>query len=118
MKFFLLNILRRFGIVNADVLVRKNHSFPDKKQIAGNELIYVTDGGIDKWACLKCPGGCGSTIPLSLSKKRRPSWSIKVDILQRPTITPSVHQQTECGCHFWITNGKIQWCKNGKPSTP
>ena len=51
---------------------------------------------------------------LSLSEKRRPRWSVTVDALGRPTVTPSVHVLNGCRCHFWIRRGAIDWV-GGKP---
>ncbi|TAU58415.1 hypothetical protein ELI13_30500 (plasmid) [Rhizobium ruizarguesonis] len=72
-------------------------------------LVVVRDGDVEKWACLACPGGCGKMIALSLNPSRRPKWHVTLDFWNRPTLKPSVHQLNECGCHFWITNGTIDW---------
>ncbi|WP_333722496.1 DUF6527 family protein [Agrobacterium tumefaciens] len=55
-------------------------------------------------------------IALSLNPSRRPKWQVTLDFWSRPTIKPSVHQLNECGCHFWITNGTIDWCPSGRPT--
>lgn len=116
MKRIFAHALRKFGVVDFDLLVRRAETFPADEAIRSGEVVFVIDGGIQKWACLKCPGGCGTTIPLSLSPTRRPRWSIVADWLQRPTVKPSVHQQNACGCHFWIRRGRIEWCEGGRPN--
>ncbi|MGB4950377.1 MAG: DUF6527 family protein [Rhizobiaceae bacterium] len=73
--------------------------------------------GVDKWACFRCPCGCGETIKLSLSKNRRPRWTAISDWLKRPAISPSVRQTNECRCHFWIRQGRIDWCKDSPRRT-
>ncbi|UWQ77025.1 DUF6527 family protein [Leisingera sp. M658] len=83
-----------------------------------DRLTLVESGGIKKWACLTCPGGCGEVINLSLNPNQRPRWRISEDFWLRPTIHPSVHQKNECGCHFWIKNGQTTWCRGGRPSKP
>lgn len=77
-----------------------------------SEVVVISDGGNDKWACLKCPGGCGEVIRLNLSPKRRPCWRVKQDRLARPTLEPSIWQQNECGCHFFIRSGDVLWAKD------
>ena len=75
----------------------------------------VESGDIKKWACMKCPGGCGEVINLSLNPNQRPRWQVSEDFWLRPTVHPSIHQKNDCGCHFWIKNGEVQWCRGGRP---
>lgn len=117
MKKLIAKALRRLGIIEFDVLASKARSYPSETDLRPGEIVHVVDGGIEKWACLRCPGGCGAMIPLSLSQKRRPRWEIALDWFGRPTVKPSVHQQNDCGCHFWIRQGRIDWCKDGRPRT-
>lgn len=114
-KKLIARALRRFGFIEFDLLANRARSYPAEPDLRPGEIVHVVDGGVEKWACLKCPGGCGATIPLSLSQKRRPRWEIALDWFGRPTVTPSVHQQNDCGCHFWIRQGRIDWCKDGRP---
>ena len=116
MKNALAFILRFFGLVKFDLLVRPVTVYPKSGNARAADLLLVRDGEVDKWACLSCPGGCGKMIALSLNPTRRPSWKVSFDSWNRPTVHPSVHQLNECGCHFWITDGRIEWCKDGKPN--
>lgn len=117
MNCLIAKTFRWLGLIEFDLLSRKSEIYPGEEQVVPGELVFVVDAGIEKWACFKCPGGCGTTIPLSLSPKRRPRWAVALDWFQRPTVKPSVHQKNDCGCHFWITKGRIDWCKDGRPST-
>ncbi|MHB1214225.1 MAG: DUF6527 family protein [Thiobacillus sp.] len=103
--------LRPLGLLSFDVLVSRVNQHPGKTVIPPGELWLVVDGGVKKWACLSCPGGCGVQISLSLNPERRPYWSVESDFWGRPTVAPSVHQQKMCRCHFWIRKGLIYWCK-------
>lgn len=107
-------ILRFFGYLRFNLLTETTASFPSGN-IPSMKLLVVRDGEVDKWACLACPGGCGKAINLSLNPSRRPRWSVENDFWQQPTVHPSVHQINDCGCHFWIKNGRIEWCKGGRP---
>ena len=85
---------------------------PTPEEIERGEISLVTTPKIQKWACFKCPGGCGETISLSLSQKRRPRWKVSFDWLERPSVHPSVRQQNQCRCHFWIKKGIVRWCRD------
>ena len=89
---------------------------PAPEELRAGELIVVQVGDYQKWACLRCPGGCGEKIQLNLSPYRRPRWRVLFDWLHRPTVTPSVRQLNDCRCHFEIKNGSIRWCNDsGSP---
>jgi hypothetical protein len=116
MRAVIASLLRWLGIVRYDLLARRVSTYPEDPAVSEGELVFVVDAGIEKWACLRCPGGCGALIPLSLNPKRRPRWSVALDWLSRPTVRPSVHQTNACGCHFHITAGRIDWCDGGRPA--
>lgn len=106
-------LLERTGIIRSAVLtgfVQARH--PSMDELSDGRLYIVRDGNIDKWACLRCPGGCGQKIQLSLNQKRRPRWTAHLDWLGRPTVSPSVHQTNECRCHFWLRKGRVDWCRD------
>lgn len=111
MKRSITLLLRRLGLLSFDFLVTFVGQYPSNKMIPQGELWLVVDGGIRKWACLNCPGGCDVQLSLSLNPSRRPRWFIDSDLWGRPTITPSIHQHNQCKCHFWIKKGRILWCK-------
>ncbi|WP_410056148.1 DUF6527 family protein [Rhizobium sp. 25PS6] len=108
-------ILRAVGLLKFDRLADYSCEYPSTGRVLEESLVVVRDGNVAKWACLACPGGCGKMITLSLNPSRRPKWHVSVDFWNRPTLKPSVHQLNECGCHFWITNGTIDWCPGGRP---
>jgi hypothetical protein len=111
MRYFFATTLRRFGWLKAEYLIKEVSRHPGKTVIPVGELWLVIDGEISKWACLTCPGGCNSSISLSLSPDRRPRWTVEQDFWGRPTIAPSVHQHSVCKCHFWIREGSVVWSK-------
>lgn len=102
-----LRIIPRPGI-----LARVADRHPTPQQLVAGVLVVVGDRHRKKWACLRCPCGCGDKIQLSLSPERRPRWSVKIDWLARPSVEPSVHQLDGCRSHFWIRRGRIVWCKD------
>ena len=60
------------------------HRHPSPDDLQEGEVLVVRDAALEKWACFKCPGGCGEKIMLSLSKKKRPHWAVQLDWLGRP----------------------------------
>ena len=118
MKIFFAKLFRALHLIDFDLLVRKRNRVPTTAELSDGEVVLVEDCGVQKWACLNCPGGCGEMISLSLNPKRRPGWSLLRDVWSRPSVSPSVHQTNQCGCHFWIKEGRIDWCPGGKPHEP
>lgn len=118
MKTIIAKLLRQLGLIEFDLLTQTTSTFPADEGLPPGKLFVVRDGQFDKWACLACPGGCGRTINLSLNPTRRPRWAVIADYWRRPSVLPSVHQQNEYGCHFWIKNGCIDWCPDGRPVRP
>lgn len=115
MRKIVARLLRALGLMKFDFLAETASTFPSDAGLAQGRLVVVRDGDVEKWACLACPGGCGRTINLSLNPVRRPKWTVAIDFWRRPTLLPSVHQLNECGCHFWIKDGCIDWCQGGRP---
>ena len=109
------NILRRglsaVGFIQRpDLVGRIMDRHPSPEELPPGTVVIVKDGQLEKWACLRCPGGCGEKLMLSLSQARRPRWAVTMDWLRRPSITPSINQLNACRCHFWIKGGAVQWC--------
>ena len=100
-----LRLLRRPDLIGRTVA---RHPVPE--ELPEGELVLVQDGSRRKWACLRCPGGCGQKIQLALSPNRRPHWRVRLDWLARPSVSPSVRQLNDCRCHFWINRGAVRWC--------
>lgn len=85
---------------------------PNPGEVVDGMMLIVKEGTLEKWACFRCPCGCGQRIQLSLSHIRRPRWAVQIDWLGRPSVNPSVRQLSGCRSHFGIKRGQIQWCKD------
>lgn len=116
MREKIIRLMHRIGLIRTDLIIRRAAEFPRELIDPEGVVVLVEDKAIRKWTCLRCPGGCGARIDLTHNPIVRPRWTIFEDFWLRPTIHPSVHQKNECGCHFWIRKGKIEWCKDGHPS--
>jgi Family of unknown function (DUF6527) len=71
-------------------------------------LVLEIRNGHRKWAHLACPK-CGDHIQLPMAGGER--WFVKVDILRRPTLSPSIWERQTCGAHFFINRGRLLWCR-------
>ncbi len=97
-------------IPKPDFYVKFVSIHPSPEEIRSGQMIVVGDRKFKKWVCLQCPDGCGENVLLSLSQSRRPSWEVSADWLGRPTVSPSVRKLDGCKSHFWVRQGKIDWC--------
>jgi hypothetical protein len=73
-------------------------------------LYVVGADGYRKWAYFRCPADHDEIIQLSLMPQRRPRWEVSIDLLGRPTIHPSVWQLEGSHAHFWVKQGRVEWC--------
>ena len=81
---------------------------PSAEQLRSDVVLLEVRGGHLKWVHIKCPK-CGDHIQLPLAGKAR--WSVKVDLLRRPTLTPSIWETESCGAHFFIERGELLSCE-------
>lgn len=114
---WLLQFLAWLGLVERPrFLARYSDIHPNVGDLSKVDLVIVGSPKQLKWACFRCPCGCGQKIALSLAPGRRPCWAVSVDRLRRPTLHPSVRQTANCLSHFWIRKGEVAWCPDtGRP---
>jgi len=73
--------------------------------------VYLCGENGNYWAAaLLCPCGCGETIQLNLLTQARPCWSVQQHADGVASIMPSVWRKKGCGSHFFIRNGRVDWC--------
>lgn len=85
---------------------------PGPQELDAGELVVVVNSGKPAWACFLCPGNCGQYVQLSLNLLHRPRWAVNTDFLARPTISPATCRHSECGAHFVIHHGRIDWMED------
>jgi hypothetical protein len=91
-------------------VVERVAEHPDPAVMAADRIYVVGGKGYSKWAYLRCPADEEEIIQLSLMPDRRPRWQIEEDVFGRPTIAPSVRQLDGSYAHFWIRQGRVDWC--------
>lgn len=105
---WLLVALRLIRRPELSVALVADHPDPGAMKVG---VIYVVGGaGYRKWAYFRCPADHDEIVQLSLMRERRPRWTVTTDFLGRPTIHPSVRQLEGSYAHFWVRNGRIDWC--------
>lgn len=80
-------------------------------QLPWRDLVLARDDREDWCVGMRCPCGCGDPIELMLIREVNPRWSMSLDGDSRPTLHPSVWRKTGCRSHFWLRNGRVQWCE-------
>ncbi len=79
-------------------------------------LVFIVGTKGQEWlAVMTCPCGCDARLHLNLLKAQKPSWSWLIDTDKTVTLCPSVNRLAGCKSHFFLTEGRVQWC--GKSDT-
>lgn len=90
------------------LVVIEGDSLP--KRMPRRDLVLARDDGEDWSVGMRCPCGCGDIIELLVIEEAKPRWDIAVDGNGRPSLSPSVWRRKGCRSHFWLRQGKVQWC--------
>lgn len=73
-------------------------------------IVYLVGNDGYYWqAVMLCPCGCEKVLHMNLIEDYEPCWTY---IIHPKTISlsPSVNRMVECRSHFFLRNGKIEWC--------
>lgn len=74
--------------------------------------FYVAGDDPHVWAAaMLCPCGCGATIHLNLIPQQHPCWSVRIRDRRFVSVTPSVWRTKGCQSHFFVRDGRIEWCR-------
>lgn len=93
---------RRVRIADGDML---------PAMLPARNLILVEDEA-EPWSIgMRCPCGCGETVELPLSPDLEPRWDLTIDRKKRPSLSPSVWRKTGCRSHYWLSKGRVRWCR-------
>lgn len=76
-----------------------------------SHTIYLCGEGENLWAAaMICPCGCGDVIQLNLLKRASPCWSVIDHPDGTVSVMPSVWRKKGCRSHFFIRQGRVDWC--------
>ncbi len=77
-----------------------------------NKVIYLITHQDQCWQIVMiCPCGCGKLLHMNVIKDYHPCWKYEFDSHKRISLQPSIHRQVGCKSHFFIRNGKVNWCR-------
>lgn len=86
-------------------------SVDEEPEIIRDYVIYLVREGDAVWqAVMVCPCGCKARIQLCCLEETRPSWRVVVQSDGTVSIHPSVWRHVGCRSHFFVRDGRIQWC--------
>jgi hypothetical protein len=78
-------------------------------RLAPRTLYLVEDVGHAWAAVMACPGGCGQVLHMNLIPDTNPVWLLTEHEDGTASLAPSVWRKEECGCHFWLRRGRVEW---------
>jgi hypothetical protein len=81
---------------------------PFATEMQRNLLYREVRKTFPKWAHFICPR-CGEHIQVPIAASLN-NWTLSVDWLGRPTMSPSIWETATCGAHFFLRRGKVDWC--------
>ena len=74
-------------------------------------VLYVVEDVGRPWAAvMACPGGCGQLLHMNLIPDTKPVWRLTTGSEGAPTLHPSIWRREGCGCHFYLRQGRVEWC--------
>jgi len=78
-------------------------------------IFLVIEDGYEELVSFACPCLCGATVHLNLIPDQNPFWCLSRNKDKRVTLYPSVRREKGCRSHFWVRNGRVQWCSDSEP---
>jgi hypothetical protein len=104
---FISSLLSRYKIIDYKIRFLKDN--PVATEISEHTIILVNEDNYIKWLYFKCPCECNDVIMLSMSPNNKPNWDLKIDILGRVSLNPSIWQFQGCNAHFRIIKSRVYW---------
>ena len=98
-------------------LFRYEHVDEFPESLEANKLYVAGENGYFWAAAMLCPCGCGDVIELNLLKRAQPCWSVKEHPDGSASLMPSVWRRKGCRSHFYLRNGRIDWCRGYSPKS-
>jgi hypothetical protein len=83
---------------------------PDRLE---RKKLYVVGGrSCPQYAAMACPHRrCATVLTMNLLPDDDPQWQLALDRQAVPTLAPSIWRRQDCGCHFFLREGRLTWCE-------
>ena len=79
-----------------------------------NVVYLVSHLGYCWQVVMMCPCGCKKLLYMNAMPEYHPCWKYTIDKNERISLSPSIHRMVGCKSHFFVRNGRIDWCRPGK----
>lgn len=80
---------------------------PDR--VKSGRVYLVGNQGYYWQVVMICPCGCAQLLYMNLMEDYNPYWKYKIHG-KTISLSPSVNRIVGCKSHFFLKNGKIEWC--------
>ena len=77
-------------------------------------IYIIEEDGFIEHASMLCPCGCGVLICLNLIPDESPCWRLDRHRGGAVSLFPSVWRTTGCRSHFWLSRGRVRWCRQSE----
>jgi len=78
---------------------------------AKKKTLYIIGSAEEPFQVeLLCPCGCKDKIVLPVNYSTKPRWTLSITNRNLPSLSPSVWRSKGCKSHFFLKQGKIDWC--------
>lgn len=74
-------------------------------------ILFVIGENRHLWfVAVQCPCDCGAILHMNLLPDTHPRWRLTLHDDKTVTLHPSVWRTKDCGSHFFVRRGRIEWC--------
>ena len=84
----------------------------ERPDVPAAGVLYLIGHGEHVWeAAMRCPNRCGRTLSMNLLAAEKPCWKLEEHSDGTATLSPSIWRRTDCGCHFFLKRGRVEWVR-------
>lgn len=85
----------------------------DLPKLLDELTLYIVGIEGNEWlAVMGCPCRCGARLSLNMLRDESPCWYWQINRNGAVTLSPSVWRKVGCRSHFFLRDGKVQWCRD------
>ena len=82
----------------------------DEPDVLHDGRVYFVGGRDPIYAAMACPCACGAVLRMNLRPEADPCWLWATSDRGAVTLKPSVWHQSGCRSHFFLHDGRVDWC--------
>jgi hypothetical protein len=100
------------GLFYRQRLIRSRNVAALPAQLDPHKLYVVGQNGHWWHVAMICPCGCKATLFMNLLPDEDPFWTLSEEADGGASLHPSVWRKIGCRSHFFLRQGRIQWCES------